>query len=1184
MYKFYTHKLGVLFWRALSSFQNFNTKLFLFAGLLLVSSATKAQRITLKLNNASIESVFKEIRVQSGYDVFFDRSLIQNSKPVDLNLNKVSLEQALISTLRNEPLTFTIESKTVIIKAKASVSNKRVQNQSPTIEIEGKVTDTTGRELIGATIKVSDRNDVVVTDNTGRFLIRAFQGDQLVISYIGYESVSISIGEKSGFQNIVLQSVQSKLSEVNVVSTGYQSIPRERATGSFSQPIKAMYSDRVSTDIISRLNGITSGLIFNSNTALAQNGQLDINIRGRSTIFANDQPLIVVDNFPFNGDINNINPSDVEGITVLKDAAAASIWGVRAGNGVIVVTTKKGKLVQPLKISFNSSLTLFKKPNLTYNPNQISSSDYIGLETYLFKQGYYDADLNDQTTFPVISPAVELLSAQRSGTISESTLNTGLSALKNSNVKDQIRKHLLNNGKNQQYGLNFSGGSNKATYLFSSGYDYNLPSAKENSYQRITLNSQNTFRPIASLEINIGLNVVQTKNRSDNTLNNTLNRVFPYSNIVDESGKPVPIAYNYRDSYVQSAPKNGFLDWSYSPLKELGASNNATTNNYTRITSGLKYTFIEGLTGELKYQFERTNAQNRNFQDQNTYYTRNLINQYSILNNGKVNGYNIPLGGILGLSNTNSIANNIRGQLNYNRSWYNSTVAAIVGVEFSEVRSSNYASTLYGYNDDNATFVNVNTTSFYNLNPSGNTATISSGANVGGGLDRIRSSFANLSYTYQGKYTLSGSARIDGSNYFGVATNQKSLPLWSTGAKWDISKENFYKVDWLPNLDFRATYGYNGNLDRSITGVTTLFYQSNALYTNLPYATIVNVGNPDLRWEKTGIANIGVDFSFRKSIISGSIEFYYKKETDILGYKTFPNNAGIISLEGNYSDMAGHGLDLTLTSRNINTSFKWLTTFMLSHATDKVTRYDVDPLATQLVGSDGNGTVAVPNVGKPVFGLYSYRWAGLNPSTGNPIGYLKGVPSEDYDAILNGSSIADLVYSGSARPTFFGGLNNRFSYKGFDLNVQINYKLGYYFRKPTINYSQITSNGSAYLTVNNDYINRWTKSGDEQHTNVPSMIFPFSSTRDQFYQGADLNVEKGDHIRLQDISFSYNFTKSAYPRLPFSALQLFIYANNIGILWKANHVGLDPDAIPVGNDRSTIPNPRSLALGIKGNF
>jgi len=1062
-------------------------------------------------------------------------------------------------------------------KVSGQVTNK---NTSGT-KIYGTVISALGKKPLNrVTVKIKNSQLVTSTDEKGNFTLSTKENrGTLIFSFVGYKTSEINFSEKNhGPFNITLIEDRNTLAEVQVLSNGYQTLPKERATGSFAQPIKAMYDDRVSTDVLTKLNGITSGLVFNANTTATQNGQLDINIRGRSTIFANDQPLIVVDNFPYSGDINNINPSDVESVTILKDAASASIWGVRAGNGVIVITTKKGKLNQPLKIGFNASLTVFNKPDLNYNPNQLDASSYIGLEKYLFGQGYFDADLTNTETYPVISPVVQLLAANRAGTVSTSDLNAELNTLSGLNVNNQLSKYFYQKAADQQYALTLSGGSEKANYYFSTGYDNDPASLRDNVNQRITINSQNTFYPLKSLGITAGVNIVQTNIKTDNNLSQFSNDIFPYTQVANAQGQPLPIPYLYSQAYVQNAPANSFLDWSYVPLNELGATDNTTKVMDVRLTTGIRYTIIKGLSAEVKYQYENSNNQNNDYQSQQTFYARNLINQFSIVNSsGQVTGYNLPLGGILSLANATSISNNVRGQLNYTYEWKNNSLTALAGYELSQVSATSNSSTLYGYNNDLTTFTNVDPTTYFSTNPGGTYSAIPSGLSINSTLARLRSSFANAAYTYRDRYTLSGSARVDGSNYFGVATNQKSLPLWSAGAKWDISKEDFYKLDWLPVLALRATYGYNGNLDQSITGVTTFRYLSNAPYTNLNYAQISNIGNPDLQWEKTAIANLAVDFGAKNNIITGSLEYYLKKETDLLGYKSFPENSGITQLEGNYSDMAGHGLDLTINSRNLNGNFKWNSTLLFSHATDKVTHYDVVPYGYQLAG-EGTG---IPNVGKPVFGVYAYKWGGLDPATGNPIGYVNGVQSQDYATITTATPVNQLIYIGPARPTYFGGLNNRFSYKGFSLAVQINYKLGYYFMTPALSYSNVTSRG-AFLVVNRQYNQRWQYPGDQ--TNVPAMVYPFSPARDQFYQESTVNMQNAGNIRLQDISLSYDFNKLLYHKLPFNNLQLFVYANNIAILWKANHVGLDPDAVPGPGDYTTMPSPRSLAIGLKGSF
>jgi TonB-linked SusC/RagA family outer membrane protein len=890
--------------------------------------------------------------------------------------------------------------------------------------------------------------------------------------------------------------------------------------------------------------------------------------------------LIVVDNFPYAGDISNINPNDVESITLLKDAAAASIWGVRAGNGVIVITTKTGKLNQRLRINFNANITVGEKPNLAYNPNQLDAAAYIGLERYLFNQGYYDSNLSNTTTGPIISPVVAALAANKAGSLSNQALESQLSGIGRLNINDQLKNYFYQPLNNQQYALTFAGGSPKTTYFLSTGYDHDISNIRGNDYQRITINSQNTFNPVKNLFITAGINIVQNSLRSDNTLNNIRNRLFPYSQLVDGQGNPIVIPYQYNTNFIQAERNAGFLDWSFNPLNELGTTDNSTKILDVRFLTGITYSFFKGLKLDIKYQYQNADNQNRIYANPATYYTRNLINQFSIVNNGSVSGYNIPLGGILSLSDGKSITQNVRGSLYYDYLEKDHAISILAGYEISQTNSDASSSTLYGYNDELATFSNIDAVTYFNTNPSGGSS-IPSGLGISSNLTRLRSAFANVAYTFKDRYTVSGSARVDGSNYFGVATNQKSVPLWSSGLKWDISKENFYKINWLPVLSIRTSYGYNGNLISSITGVTTFRYLSNAQYTNQRYAQISNIGNPDLRWETTGIGNIGVDFASKNDIITGSFEYYFKKGNDLLGFKSFPENSGITTLEGNYANMVGHGIDLMITTHNLRGAIKWNTTILYSRAIDRVTHYDVQPLSNQLLGSSG---ASAPQEGKPVYGIYGYKWGGLDSQTGNPIGYINGMQSQDYASIISNTPVNELTYIGNARPTNFGGINNYFSYKGFGLGFQINYKLGYYFIAPTINYSQISTNGGAFLNVNKDYNIRWQKTGDEYNTTVPSLVYPFSPARDQYYQYSTVNVHNAGNIRLQDISLSYDFSKFKHLKLPFSSLQIYAYANNVAILWRANHLGLDPDAIPGPGDYATTTSPKTIAFGIKGTF
>lgn len=1054
------------------------------------------------------------------------------------------------------------------------------QSQSaPYHQFTGKVSSVTGEPLVGVSLFLKQNGTSAVSDSEGRYDIAfSILPDTLVISYLGYQKKEIAIQSAPRSELVIaLEHVSTRLNEVTV-STGYQQLPKERATGSFSYPIEEMYDARISTDALGKLAGITSGLMFNQNTVTSRSGKYDLSIRGRSTLFANDQPLIVIDNFPYSGDINDINPNDVKSITILKDAAAASIWGVRAGNGVIVITTKKGRFNQPLQVQLNANVTVAEKPDIFYDPDFLNADNFIDVEEFLFNKGRYDADLNNRTTRPPISPVVAILSKQREGALSANDATLQINTLRKQDIRKDISKYFYQNAVKQQYSVNLSGGGSQNNYFFSAGYDRNLNSKVDNEYNRVIINSSIEFRPLKRLHITTGINYTQSSTTIDNTLSDlstggSYSTIYPYAQIADKNGNPLSIVKGYSNEYLQDAYSNGFLDWSYYPLKELGLANNKTKHSDIRIISGITYTIANGLSAELKYQYDRSDGQSRNLQSDETYFTRNLINRYSILTDGLVTGYNIPRGSILYLGNDNIITNNTRVQLNYNNGGGIHYFSALAGIDITEATGISNSSVLYGYNDAIATNKIVNYTTTFSLNPSGY-GTIPNNLGTSGTTDRFRSYFLNAGYAYKDRYNLSISGRIDGSNFFGVNTNKKNIPLWSVGSRWDIDKESFWQVQWLPYLKLRVTYGYNGNLDKSLTGITTFQYLNQDQYTGLPYAVVSNIGNPELRWEKIQVTNIGIDFSVVKNIISGSIEYYIKRGTDLIGNQSLPPSSGITQFEGNFANMKGKGADLQLTTQNMSKLIKWTTTYLFSYTTDKVTYYTAKSSPFQYLGADGTSGVVIPLAGKPVYGVYSFPWGGLDPDTGDPRGYINGKLSEDYSALNNPANITDLGYDGRARPLLFGGVNNSIAFKGFTLLVNINYKLCYYFRRHSINYSDLFN----FWEGNKDFSERWQKPGDENFTDIPSMTYPANSAKDRFYRYSEVLVENGSYIRLQDVSLSYEFNKSKFSRLPVNRIQLYVYVNNLGILWRENKHNLDPD-YPTG-----IPSTKTAAVGVKINF
>ncbi|HMV08160.1 MAG TPA: SusC/RagA family TonB-linked outer membrane protein [Cyclobacteriaceae bacterium] len=1037
--------------------------------------------------------------------------------------------------------------------------------------VQGKVTSSSDQQpLPGVNVIVKGTTQGVSTDASGNFSILASEKDVLVFSFIGYTSQEINVGNQNVI-NISLTEDVTTLSEVMIYSTGYEQLPKERATGSFVKADNELINRKVSTNVLDRLEDVTSGLIFNRGGSATD----PISIRGRSTLFANANPLIVIDNFPYDGDLSNINPNDVESITVLRDAAAASIWGARAGNGVIVITMKKGANRNAPKITFNSNVTVGEKIDPFYVP-LMSTSDYIDTEKQLFSNGYYTS-IENQLAHRAITPAVELLIANRDGLLSPEELDTKLHALKQRDVRNDYSKYLYQKSVNQQYAVNISGGSNQQTYFLSAGYDKNLGNLVGNQMDRFTLNAKNTWTLLRDRFIVSGdLYYTRTSNQNNGIdpyalKMTTYDPLYPYARFADNNGYALPVTQDYRESFKAQAESNGLLDWSYRPLQELNEIDRTTKNTDYRINTSLRYQIIPGLSADVLYQFWNSNIQGRNNYSEQSYFARNLVNQYTQEGATGLLTRPIPEGGILDVNNQAASSNNLRAQLNFSKTLGNHQINAIGGYEVKEVKTLGTRYRYYGYNDELANSSSVDyTTLFQQYYYQYGEARIPSNDGQFDLTDRFLSYYGNAAYTYRQRYTLSVSARKDQSNLFGVKANQKGVPLWSTGVSWNISEEPFYKISFLPYLKLRATYGYNGNIDKSVTAYTTAQTFGTNSITGLPYARIMNPPNPSLQWERIQIVNLGLDFEVVKNIVTGSIEYYQKNGSDLIGFAPIAPSTGLTRYKGNTASTRGNGFDITLNTNNINGAFKWQTNFLISASKLKVTSYKDEATTWYLLNYGYTGGYL--REGNTLFGLYSYKSGGLDPTTGDPQGYVEGAVSKDYLQITQTTKPEEIVYHGSARPTNFGAIRNTFSWRNLSLSFNISYRLGYYFRRNSISYSNTLGLGG-----HGDYYKRWKNPGDEMRTDVPSLPTTFDANRDQFYLFSDALAEKGDHIRFQDIQLSYTLNQSSFGKLPFQRAQVYAYMNNIGILWKATDKVPDPDYL-------ITPPLRTYSIGLKVDF
>jgi TonB-linked SusC/RagA family outer membrane protein len=1022
-----------------------------------------------------------------------------------------------------------------------------------------------GEPLEGATVRIKNTNNTTITNAKGEFTLSINnRAGEIEVSFISYLVKEISFSITTNSLVIALDEDYGYLEEVEI-HTGYQNIKNERFVGSAVNLDSAAYHRRAGMRILDRLDGTVAGVLFDKKGG----GAIPpIQIRGISSLGGGpdgmeslQSPLIVLDNFPYEGDLGAINPNDVESITVLKDAAAASIWGTKAGSGVIVITTKKAKYDQPIRVSIRSNFSVEEKPDLYYYP-RMSSAEFIEVEKFLFDKGYFDANLANNTypyDWPVVSPVVELLQKARTDPAFAIQSNAKINEYSNLDIREDLDRYYFKDRVSQQQYVALNGGSAKHAFNVSLGYNESSSNIRNSDgVSDLTISAANEYRIFEKVRIEGGINYgVHKDNGSGYFLPG---QYYPYMELADINGNPLAVPNKYRMSFVEEAGNGQLLDWLYRPLEEIQMADNKNTRKAIRLNFGFSYDFAPWLNAEIKYQYADQKNSMRNHYSIKTWEARDLINRFTNINETNTNLRNpVPIGGLLSLRNGESFSTNLRTQLKINKSWIKHELNALLGAEGSASNQMSTSDRLYGYNDEHATFKsNIDFSTVFPIFTSiYNRSAIPHGSSYREGpLSRLVSFLANVTYAYNDRYVFYASARRDGANVFGVNTNNKWKPLWSAGASWDIKRESFFKIQSISNLRLKASYGFTGNVNNQLSGSPTMAYLSigSIDINNLPNASLRNPPNPNLRWEKVKTINYGLDFGLFKNRISGNIEFFNKKSTDLISQIPFEPTSGVELYTVNSASLKGNGFEMNINSRNINGPFKWNTNLGLSYSKTIVTEVYNEAFKA---GDFINYTLH-PSVGKVAYGISSYRWAGLDGQTGDPQGYHNNVVTKNYTAIF-ADSVNNQVFHGSSIPLYSGFFHNSVKWKNINLSADITYRLKFYYREPSLSYGSVFSwNG-----LHADYSKRWQVPGDEANTNVPSMVYPIPpevSRRDEFYYGAEIHVKRADNIRLQGVRLAYDITGNSLSKLFVNNVQLFVYANNLNvILWKAHKHGLDPD-------------------------
>jgi TonB-linked SusC/RagA family outer membrane protein len=1152
---------------------------FLFLLLCQLVSFAQSPNITLSKKEAPLSEVLRDIRKQTGFDFVINKEQMSRSKKVTIQVRKAELKAVLDECFRDQPLEYTIENRIIVVTNKITVENKAFL-----INLKIRVQDQKGTPLPSASIVSTEPALTGFADAEGMFTFsRIAQNARVIVSYIGYKSDTLIV--RGASEHVVILNQQTNvMNEVTIVSTGYQTLTKERATGSFGQPDMQIYQRRVATqDLISRLDGLVPGVTVISgpkgaigNREFGGGVTQQSIIRGKSTVLANGDPLYVVNGVPVM-DLSVINPDDVQDITVLKDASASSIWGVKAANGVIVITTKKGSAGKPLKISYSGNMTLFGKPDFDYVP-VMSSKEYIQTAKELFNPNAFPYSTLGTMVIP---PHEQILYNQNRGLITAAQANRSLDSLSNINNRNQILDLWYRNAITTNHTLSASGGSSVYNFYASASYTGTQSShpGDQNGVYRINLNQ--TFIPTPRLRISLNTSLNNTITNSDRSIV-IGNNFIPYQLFQDDLGNNLKLNYlqglspEVRADYQARSRIN--LD--YSPLDEVNMGYTKVNSLSINLTGSVNLKLWKGLSFDGTYSYQKTPTANQTYTDSKSYDLRRELLGFTVARTvADVPVYYLPTtGGTYKTVNIDQRNWTIRNQLVYNMALRDDKdrLNIQVGHEALEQLATNRTTIVRGYDQDLQSYASLN----YLTLSQGIFGTVSSFRStfnekpfqVFEQLNRNESFFGLFNYTMDQKYMLDASLRRDYSNLFGSEKGKQKKPTFSVGAKWLINKEEFLdKVTWINNLGLRTTYGITGNSPFIGAGSSRDVIQIGKNSVTGDYYSLVGLANNQLTFEKTATVNIGIDFSILANSISGSIDLYNKKTTDLLGQvETNPLN-GASEIRGNLGNMNNRGVEIALNTRNIQLrNFGWTSGLSFSVNRNRLLNY-ANPQPSQITANGRLNSNYV--VGYNSLPLFAYKFVGLDALGDPQIKLADGIITKDPEI----ATAADLVFMGTAIPKFNGGLSNTFRYKNLSLTANLVYSFGNVMRRDVNRYyyGRIDyGTGGFSGNLNPEFLNRWKKPGDELITNIPSYVpssgINISRRNIDYYIYGDINVVSASYIKLRDITLNYTFGPRMLNKLHVEALNLFLQTGNF-MVWKANDYGIDPEYQTFNQGGRTMP-------------
>lgn len=1092
------------------------TLLLLTATLLQVSAATYAQKVTLKVKKASIREVFEKIQAQTNYDFLYNAEDLKGLHNVTLKVDDMPLKEALDICFHDQPLSYTISNTSILITKRPVV---RLVRDIQQVTITGRVTDTAGIALPGVTVKEKGTNNGVITDISGNYSIKVADNATLEFSFLGFNTASIPVSGNSTL-NVKLKENNTSLNEVVVV--GYGTQQRAHINGAVSTVGSKDIGEKPVTNAFQALQGEAPNLIIQQN-ALNPGNTPVVNIRGVGTTGNND-PLVVIDGIvtQSTGSLNTINPNDIASVTVLKDAGSAAIYGSRAANGVILITTKAGKFNQKAAVTYNGSYGL-QVPDVMVHKIGAAENAY---------------DKNMALVNSGLAPAYTPEQLQE---------------LQNEGRGTWDLEHIVHNAPLQSHNLNISGGGENNSYFISAGYQNQMNlfvgnggSGSDYGYQKYNLRLNQTSI-VGRFKFNAILNYTKSRNKTTAADQGfavaDANRVPSNYNFQDAGGNYLTNPVSSQQNTLGLLKLGGFNQTDYDEI--FGNLNGTLT-----ITKNLKLTGVFGGTLDNNGSF---------YQDKVVDF---LPAGTSANNDRAVND-----------GNYKSNLFNTQLYLSFNKNFGQHSLSATAGV--SSEAYSGRGFTL----DKTLTDPTLGT-------PTTGTTVSPTGSNNSVGIDAnsLLSAYGRINYDYASKYFLDFVFREDASSKFAPGRRAGFFP--SVTAGWVVSDEDFMKQvsNTLNNLKLRASYGVLGNQNVSNFQYQTTYFNYTAAYgfNNVLYGGAgTNQANPDLTWESAATFNAGVDFSLFNNKLTGSFDYFNKVTRNILqAPQDVPSIFGAGLADANVAKVrdAGWEAQLTYTLKGP----KVTQSFSLNVADNKNTLLKLTGNATQQINQpDVYGLIR--KVGSPITEYYGYETDGLFQSQAqiNSSAKLANVavaPGDvkfkdlNNDGVINDKDKTEL---GNPFPRYTFGFTYRVAYAGFDAMIFIQGvgKRDEFLRGELVEPYQ----GGYGATLYDHQTDFWTP--ENTGAKYPRLATSGPSNVNNWQTGSDLFKYNAAYARLKNVNIGYTLPKPLVKKLGISNARVSLIGQNLFTLTKLKFA--DPETSEFGSNvslGSSSNSPRSYLL------